>query len=104
MTLLLEDKVAFVSGAGRGIGAAAARLFAREGRMILFSSHRLDVVEKVCSSVVILHHGRIVARTGASAVQDASGSASLEDVFARVTEQEDYTTVAKDILSVMQDV
>jgi ABC-2 type transport system ATP-binding protein len=72
--------------------------------MILFSSHRLDVVEKVCSSVVILHHGRIVASTGASAAQDATGSPSLEDVFARATEQEDYTIVARDILSVMQDV
>jgi ABC-2 type transport system ATP-binding protein len=72
--------------------------------MILFSSHRLDVVEKVCSSVVILHHGRIVASTGASAAQGATGSPSLEDVFARATEQEDYAIVAKDILSVMQDV
>jgi ABC-2 type transport system ATP-binding protein len=80
------------------------RLFARDGRMILFSSHRLDVVEKVCSSVVILHHGRIVARTGTSAADDATGSPSLEDVFARATEQEDYTIVARDILSVMQDV
>ena len=80
------------------------RLFAQERRMILFSSHRLDVVEKVCSSVVILHHGRIVASTGASPARDATGSPSLEDLFARATEQEDYTTVAKDILSVMQDV
>jgi len=33
-----------------------------------------------------------------------TGSPSLEDVFARATEQEDYTIVARDILSVMQDV
>jgi len=38
MTLLLEDKVAFVSGAGRGIGAAAARLFAREGARVLLAA------------------------------------------------------------------
>jgi ABC-2 type transport system ATP-binding protein len=79
-------------------------LFAREGRMILFSSHRLDVVEKVCSNVVILHHGRIVARTGVSEAREGHVSQSLEDVFARATEQEDYTSVAKDILGVMQDV
>src|SRR3982751_4550780 len=38
MALLLEDKVAFVSGAGRGIGAAAARLFAREGARVLLAA------------------------------------------------------------------
>jgi len=38
------------------------------------------------------------------AAQGATGSPSLEDVFARATEQEDYAIVAKDILSVMQDV
>jgi NAD(P)-dependent dehydrogenase (short-subunit alcohol dehydrogenase family) len=38
MTSLLEDKVAFVSGAGRGIGAAAARLFARQGARVLLAA------------------------------------------------------------------
>ena len=79
------------------------QLFVREGRMILFSSHRLDVVEKVCSAVVILHHGRIAARTEMPAPQGAGAAASLEDVFARVTEQDDCTDVARDILSVMRD-
>ena len=35
---LLAGKVAFVSGAGRGIGAAAARLFAREGARVLLAA------------------------------------------------------------------
>ncbi|MEV5914148.1 glucose 1-dehydrogenase [Streptomyces chartreusis] len=35
---LLSGKVAFVTGAGRGIGAAAARLFAREGARVLLAA------------------------------------------------------------------
>ena len=35
---LLSGKVAFVTGAGRGIGAAAARLFAREGAQVLLAA------------------------------------------------------------------
>lgn len=35
---LLNDKIAFVTGAGRGIGAAAARLFAREGAKVVLAA------------------------------------------------------------------
>ena len=37
-TGLLADKVAFISGAGRGIGAAAARLFAKEGADVMLAA------------------------------------------------------------------
>jgi ABC-2 type transport system ATP-binding protein len=35
---------------------------ARAGRCVLFSSHQLDLVENLCGSVVIIDHGRLVAR------------------------------------------
>ncbi len=44
---LLADKVAFITGAGRGIGAASARLFAREGARVLLAArteHQLKAV------------------------------------------------------------
>src|SRR5690348_13277635 len=34
---------------------------ARRGKVILFSTHELDVVERICSRVVILHKGRVAA-------------------------------------------
>ena len=40
---------------------ALLRLFVADGRMVLFSTHRFDMVEQVCSRVVILSHGHIVA-------------------------------------------
>ena len=36
-------------------------MFAAEGRMILFSTHRFDMVEKLCSRAVILSKGKLVA-------------------------------------------
>lgn len=75
-------------------------MLAAEGRMILFSSHRFDMVEKICSRAVILSKGRVVARHDVAA--DRAGDAgALEDLFARVTEQPDFTPVARDILSVI---
>jgi ABC-2 type transport system ATP-binding protein len=77
------------------------RMFVRHGGMILFSSHRLDVVEKVCSRVVILHQGRIAAENALVSLGQPT-SQSLEEVFARVTHQDDYSRVAEQILSVVK--
>jgi NAD(P)-dependent dehydrogenase (short-subunit alcohol dehydrogenase family) len=51
MTDLLSDKVAFISGAGRGIGAAAARLFAREGARVMLAARSGDQLEAVTEEI-----------------------------------------------------
>ncbi|MGC4880006.1 SDR family NAD(P)-dependent oxidoreductase [Micromonospora sp. DT43] len=51
MTPLLNDKVAFVSGAGRGIGAAAARLFAREGARVLLAARTESQLRAVTDEI-----------------------------------------------------
>ena len=77
------------------------RMFVGQGGMILFSSHRLDVVERVSSRVIILHQGRIAATTTADGFRTSDGSQTLEEIFARVTQQDDYSVVAKQILDVV---
>ena len=77
-------------------------MFAADGRMILFSTHRFDMVEKVCSRVVILSHGRIAAERRVPN-HARGGSESLEELFVRVTDQQDYRPTARRILDVMQD-
>jgi ABC-2 type transport system ATP-binding protein len=78
------------------------RVFVRDGQMILFSSHRLDVVEQICSRVMILHAGRVAAEERIGPLRDSAGVSPLEDVFARVTQQEDYASLAEEILQVIQ--
>jgi len=51
MTELLKDKVAFVSGAGRGIGAAAAKLFAREGAKVLLTARTEGQLKAVTDEI-----------------------------------------------------
>jgi ABC-2 type transport system ATP-binding protein len=74
---------------------------AAEGKMILFSSHRLDVVEKVCERVVILHKGTVVADDRVAALR-SSHTPTLEHVFAEVTRQEDYRQTAADIVKAVR--
>ena len=81
---------------------ALLRLFVSDGRMILFSSHRLDVVEQICGRVMILREGRVVAEERITRQRGSFEGSSLEEVFARVTRQEDYTSMAQEILQVVR--
>jgi ABC-2 type transport system ATP-binding protein len=76
-------------------------MFAAANRMILFSTHRFDMVEKVCSRAVILSKGRLAAEHCVSSAR-AGDSDSLEELFVRVTQQADFAPVAREILDVIQ--
>jgi ABC-2 type transport system ATP-binding protein len=80
---------------------ALLTLLAADGRMIFFSTHRFDMVEKLCSRVVILSSGRMVA---AHAISEfgAGGPLTLEETFVRVTKQPDFTPVAREIIDTIR--
>lgn len=61
-----------------------ARL-ARQGRTIFYSSHVMDVVERVCDRIVVLDCGRIVADGTFEELQRGEASATLERLFTRIT-------------------
>ncbi|MET9253556.1 SDR family oxidoreductase [Streptomyces sp. NPDC003717] len=48
---LLSDKVVLVTGASRGIGEAAARLFAREGAAVVLASRGIDKLERIVKDI-----------------------------------------------------
>jgi NAD(P)-dependent dehydrogenase (short-subunit alcohol dehydrogenase family) len=48
---LLTGKVVFITGASRGIGAAAARLFAREGAAVVLAARSTDALDKIVAEI-----------------------------------------------------
>ncbi len=60
------------------------RALAARGKAILYSSHIMEVVEKVCSRVLILHRGRIVADDSVARLRELKSDRSLEQVFAEL--------------------
>jgi ABC-2 type transport system ATP-binding protein len=81
---------------------ALLALLSAEGRMVLFSSHRLDVVQHVCSRVVILSRGRIVAEEDVRRRLGGETPQSLEEVFIAVTAPDDYSALAREIFDVVR--
>ena len=78
------------------------KALARQGKTILYSSHVLEVVEKVCTSVIILRKGVMVANDSVEHLRDLMELPSLEDIFSELVLQEDTEKIAEDIVEVMQ--
>ena len=62
------------------------RRHCEEGNSVFFSSHVLEVVEKVCDHVAIIDGGKIIAGLGIGELDDIRNGSSLEDVFLSLTE------------------
>jgi ABC-2 type transport system ATP-binding protein len=74
---------------------------ARQGKAILYSSHVLEIVEKLCTNVIVLHRGKVVADASVEQLRNVVASHSLEEVFAQLVMRDDPETVARDITRVV---
>lgn len=78
------------------------KALAREGKLVVFSSHLLETVEAVCSDVVILHEGRIVAHDEVTRLRDLMKVPSLEEVFRALVIETDVDRTAEDLVGAMR--
>jgi ABC-2 type transport system ATP-binding protein len=77
-------------------------LLAARGKMILYSSHVLDYVERLCPEVVVLHRGNIVAEGPVTQLRAMMQcGSSLEDVITQLVTTVDPERTARDIADVV---
>ena len=70
--------------------------------MVLFSSHVLEVVEQVCSRVVILKDGQIVGHDSVANLRAVLRLGSLDAVFAVLTAEEDVDERSRGLVAAMK--
>ena len=61
------------------------REFSRAGKTVLFSTHVLDVAERLCDKICIIHRGKIKYDGTLEALKELYPQTSLEDIFLKVT-------------------
>ena len=76
------------------------RLLASRGKAILYSSHILEVVERVCDKVIVLHKGDVVADDSIERLRTLMSSSSLEGVFSQLVIRDDPEKMAADLADV----
>ena len=57
-----------------------------QGKTVIFSSHVMSEVEKLCDMVGIIHNGRILAEGSPAQLRAQTGLTDLEDVFVKIVE------------------
>jgi ABC-2 type transport system ATP-binding protein len=70
---------------------------AARGKVVLFSSHELDTVERVCSRVVILHRGKLVADDSIRNLRSLMELPTLERIFSQLVVEQDTESMARQI-------
>src|SRR6201994_1489921 len=90
--LLHNPPVVFFDEPLDGLDANAAvgfkaliQTLAREGKTIVYSSHILDVVERVCDRVIIIDKGRLILDGKPDVLVASSGAGTLERLFTQLT-------------------
>ena len=96
LVLLDEPFSGLDVGTGLVLRSLIQELAAR-GKVVLFSSHELDTVERVCSHVVILHRGGIVADDSIERLRTLMSAPNLEGIFQQLAVERDTGAIAREI-------
>lgn len=75
---------------------------AARGKVVLFSSHELATVERVCSRVVILHRGKLAADDSIANLRALMELPTLEEIFSQLAVEEDTTSIARQIADLIR--
>jgi ABC-2 type transport system ATP-binding protein len=92
-----------------GLDVVSARLFkdllemlAAQGKAVLYISHVLEVVEQVCSRVIVIARGRVLADSPPAELKRLMSLPNLESAFAQLVRQPETRAVAREIVEVMR--
>jgi len=94
-----------LSGLDAGAMIAVRELLqglAAEGKAILYSSHVLDTMERVCARVLILRKGKVVACDTIDNLRQSLDQPSLEAIFTRINDDQSTRVLASRVLQVMK--
>lgn len=109
--LLHDPALLFLDEPLSGLDANSVMVFkeimaqlSAKGTTIFYSSHIMDVVEKISSRIVLIQEGRVMADGTFRELQQQSKEGSLEEVFNQLTGFNEHRQIAERFVSIVQEV
>jgi ABC-2 type transport system ATP-binding protein len=99
--VILDEPFSGLDVSAARVLKAFVRSIAADGKMVVFSSHVLEVVEQVCCRVVILKDGHVVGHDSVERLRATLHLPSLDAVFASLVEEDDSEVRCADMVAAM---
>lgn len=110
-SLIHNPDILFLDEPLNGLDANSVMIFkevlaelAAQGKTIFYSSHIMDVVEKISSRIILLHGGKIVADGSFEELKQQCSEGSLEEIFNQLTGFNQHKEIADEFIAVLQGV
>jgi ABC-2 type transport system ATP-binding protein len=100
--LILDEPLDGLDANSARVVKELLRALAGQGRAILFCSHILEVVERMCTRIVVLNEGTAIAAGTPAEIAARTNTGSLDDAFAALTGVRDAALVSGDILRALE--
>ena len=95
--ILLDEPFSGLDVASAPVMRSLIQELAARGKVVLFSSHELEIVDRVCSHVVILHRGKVVADDSIQRLRTLMALPTLEEIFSQLAVEQDTAAMSGEI-------
>jgi len=99
--LLLDEPFSGLDVSSALVMRSLIQELAARGKVVVFSSHELETVERVCSHVIILHRAKVVADDSIENLRTLMALPTLEEIFSQLAVEQDTAAVARQIADVV---
>ncbi|WHY78672.1 ABC transporter ATP-binding protein [Neobacillus sp. WH10] len=110
-SLLHNPDLLFLDEPLSGLDANSVMIFkeilailAAQGKTIFYSSHIMDVVEKISNRIILINDGKIVADGTFNELKEQNKEGTLEQIFNQLTGFNEYRVLAEEFVSIVQEV
>lgn len=109
-SLLHNPDILFFDEPLSGLDANSVMVFkevmselAAQGKTIFYSSHIMDVVEKISDRIIILNSGRVMADGTFDELKEQCSEGSLEEIFNQLTGFDRHRDIANEFISILEE-